>query len=693
MKLLCLILFLPVFYLPGIAQQLPATDSVLSLSEVLVKAFEQSHSSNSVPVLKPIGGNGIDRGNNVSFVNILNTVAGVKMEERSPGSYRINIRGSALRSPFGVRNVKVYWNGIPVTDAGGNTYFNQFSPPDVAAIEIVKGPAGSMYGAGTGGLILMQSFAKSWQPSAGIEYSTGSYHLQNAIATIGFGNSGSKNLLSYTHSAANGYRYHSSNHKDKLSFGGQYQLNNKQSLMVSVLYCHLFYETPGGLNLQEYLADPRLARPAVAAFPSAKLAKAAIDQTSFLTGITHEYNFTKNFKNSMTLYGNVARIKNPTFRNYERRTEPGFGGRTVFSFEQSWNTTNLKWTGGAEWQRGFFNVQVSKNRAGNADSLQTDDDIVFTSGLVFAQADLELNSRWFITAGASINRSAVSFTRLNAYPVQEQQRDYGNQWAPRMALKKIFKNNHELFISISKGFSPPTTAELLPSTGVISTFLQPEWGTSYEAGGKLSLLHNRLSLYANAFYFRLNDALVLRKDNNNADYFVNAGNVQQQGIECSSSYFLSLSSHFIQYLSFRTAYTFSHFKYGDYNKAGKDLSGNKLPGVPVHSANVTLDILSKKDWYFNSSAFFNSRVFLNDENTAAGNSSFVAGCRLGWKHRFSNNKMVDIFAGVENLFNQRYSAGYDINAAGGRYYNAAPLRNYYAGIAFQIPTGNHSGAY
>ena len=36
-------------------------------------------------------------------------IPGVRMEERTPGSYRLSIRGSLLRSPFGIRNVKVYF--------------------------------------------------------------------------------------------------------------------------------------------------------------------------------------------------------------------------------------------------------------------------------------------------------------------------------------------------------------------------------------------------------------------------------------------------------------------------------------------------------------------------------------------------------------------------------------------------------
>jgi iron complex outermembrane receptor protein len=41
----------------------------------------------------------------------------------------------------------------------------------------------------------------------------------------------------------------------------------------------------------------------------------------------------------------------------------------------------------------------------------------------------------------------------------------------------------------------------------------------------------------------------------------------------------------------------------------------------------------------------------------------------------------DIYAGANNILNQEYSLGNDINAINGRYYNTAPLLNYYAGIS------------
>ena len=74
-----------------------------------------------------------------SLVPAMNTVAGVGMEERSPGSYRLSIRGSLLRSPFGVRNIKIYIDDVPLTDATGNTYLNLLDPNHLQSAEIIKG--------------------------------------------------------------------------------------------------------------------------------------------------------------------------------------------------------------------------------------------------------------------------------------------------------------------------------------------------------------------------------------------------------------------------------------------------------------------------------------------------------------------------------------------------------------------------
>ncbi|HEX2682403.1 MAG TPA: TonB-dependent receptor plug domain-containing protein, partial [Ferruginibacter sp.] len=321
----------------SVAQDNLSKDSSKTLNEVVITAFEQNRDINSGTIVKVINRSNADRYNKTSLVHAFNSIAGVRMEERSPGSYRINIRGSSLRSPFGVRNVKAYWNDIPVTDPGGNTYFNQFAQNNFSSIEVVKGPAGSMYGAGTGGLLLMHSFENAWQPGVSLEYVTGSYGLHNILSTIGFGGDQSRNLLTFAHTESDGYRSHTRTKRDNVSYSSQFHISDKQQLTAGVLYDNLFYETPGGLTAAEFNIDPRQARPAAGGFPSADGAKAAIYQKNLTVGLNHQYNFCKGFKNSTTAFGSFAQILNPTFRNYERRNEPSFGGRTSFIYEKKIN--------------------------------------------------------------------------------------------------------------------------------------------------------------------------------------------------------------------------------------------------------------------------------------------------------------------------------------------------------------------
>ncbi|HEY4149770.1 MAG TPA: TonB-dependent receptor, partial [Chitinophagaceae bacterium] len=617
------------------------------------------------------------------LVSGLNTISGVRMEERSPGSYRISIRGSSLRSPFGVRNVKVYWNNIPVTDAGGDTYFNQFAFNNFATIEIFKGPVGSMYGAGTGGLILLNSFEAGWKPSVNAEYVTGSYGLQNVLVSVALGSKDNRSIISYAHNQSNGYRDHTFSRKDNVSYVTELKHTDRQQLTASIFYTDMYYQTPGGLTKTEWMANPRQARPAAGGFPSADAVKAAIFQKTFIAGISNEYTFSPEFKNTTTLSGSFAQIKNPTFRNYERRLEPNVSGRTVFSYEKKTDATKIQWVAGGEWQEGFYNTQVSNNRNGNQDTIQTNDDILYSSYSVFTQGDISINESWFITLGASINKSEVNFRRLNLYPVKDQDQAYKDEWAPRLAILKKIGNHNSVFASITRGFSPPGISELLPSTGVISTNLQAEEGINYELGARASLFKGSLRLEAIGFYFDLNHALVTRKDNSGADYYVNAGNTKQRGIECSADYTKFFHHSFIEYLSVQPALTVSDFTYGSYQKDTSSYNGHQLPGVPSHTLSVVADLQSAKGYYINTTWYSSAKIYLDDANSAVAAPYHLLGARLGWKGAVRHNMKLNLYVGADNLLNENYSLGDDINATGGRYYNPAAGRNYYVGLSFQ----------
>lgn len=652
------------------------TDSTSKeLGEVIIRAFEQNRRLLDVPAaISTINQKQLQRFNNTSIVSAVNTQPGVRMEERSPGSYRFNIRGSSLRSPFGVRNVKVYLNDIPFTEPGGSTYLNLLSFFNIQSMEIVKGPGGSLYGAGSGGAILLRSQLNHQPAGIGVDYSTGSFGLQNVNVYARIGGHKTQQTIGFTTLHSYGYRNWTQLDRSVFSWDGKFEINNKQSIRTFLLYGDLRYQTPGGLTPAEFAANPKQSRPRVGTTPASSEADAGVNQKSFLTGVSHDFEIASHFKNTTSLYGAFSQFNNPTVRNFERRVEPHLGGRTVFSFNPSLKKEEIKVVAGAEIQTGWYNIRVYRNRNGVSDSLQTEDEVNTDLWSVFVQTDYKPTDKWTITIGASLNRNKINITRLNRFPLSAQERTYDNEIAPRLAVLRKLSTQISVYASVAKGFSPPTSAEVLPSTGIITTSLNAEEGWNYELGTRMNLLDGKLFADVNAFYFQLNNAIVQRRDQGGADFFINAGSTNQKGIETQISY------KALQQLTLWTSYTWNDFRYKDFKQITNDFSGKQLPGVAKHNWILGLDANLKNGFYTNLTLYYVSPVQLNDANTFAGAEYYLCNIRFGYRHRFSNT-LLDVFAGADNLLNETYSLGNDINAAANRFFNVAPGRNFAAGVS------------
>jgi iron complex outermembrane receptor protein len=64
----------------------------------------------------------------------------------------------------------------------------------------------------------------------------------------------------------------------------------------------------------------------------------------------------------------------------------------------------------------------------------------------------------------------------------------------------------------------------------------------------------------------------------------------------------------------------------------------------------------------------------------------LIGAKIGYQKWFNSKWRIKIVAGAENVLDEKYSLGNDINGFGGRYYNVAAGRNYFVSINFQFIT-------
>lgn len=673
-----------IFVFLGTASVAQETDSVNVLSAVEVKAYGQTRKLKDIPAaVGYIGTQALNRFGSASVVQAVNTVAGVRLEERSPGSYRMNIRGSSLRSPFGVRNVKVYYNDLPVTDPGGQTYLNSLGYYNFGSIEILKGPGSSLYGAGTGGVLLVESLTAAEGASMLGEYTVGSYGLHNAYASATTGDVDNKNKVGFQHQRSDGYRLHSALKRDVLSWTGNFHLSENQLLKTTFLYSNLFYETPGALTKVEYEAAPKAARPAGGGFPGAEEARASVSQKTFLAGASFTQNFSPAFANQLVAYGAFNELRNPAIRNYGKTTEPHVGGRTVFTYKKKFGEKALNVSIGGELQQGFATATTFKNAAGQPDSLQFEDDIRIRQSFVFLQANLAL-SGWEATVGASLNGSELRFRRAAPAPLPEQHRTLNNQFTPRVAIAKKF-SGLTFYTSVSKGFSPPTSAELLPTGSAVNLSLEAEQGVNYDIGARGTFLNN-LTFDINAFYFRLKNTIVQRRDAGGGDYFVNAGKTSRKGVETALNYSFLQNGSFFKRANFWLSHTYHHFRYKEFKQLATDFSGKSLPGIATNTISAGVDFGAKNGLLANLNYYYSSRLPLNDANTDYANAYHLLGAKLGFEKLVKTQLRLRFVVGADNLLDQRYSLGNDINAFGGRYYNAAPKRNYYASLLLQCLT-------
>ncbi len=656
-----------------------------ALQEVVVTGYQSNRPLlETAGALSIVGSDVISRFDESSLVRAVNTAPGVRMDERAPASYRLSIRGSTLRSPYGIRNIKLYFNGMPLTEANGTTALNLIDAASIGSMEILKGPTASIYGAGTGGTILLEpKRAEADKQQVQVGATVGSYGFRKYTATATAGNSKSNVLVQYARQQYDGYREQSALDRHVLLLSPEFYISDKQTIAANILYTDLYYELPGGITKEQYDQNPRQARGGMS---GSVRQQASIDLQSINVGLKQEYKFSDNWRNTTSVYTLHRFRENPFNTDYERVANQEYGGRTSFTHSASLGSIPTVYTFGAEFQRGFEAARTYNNNAGTPDSLRTDDEVIAKTGFIFGQAELELPADFILTLALSLNDTKYNITRLKqaATGQYKYNRDFKAVVSPRVALLKKLTDQVSAHVSISSGFSPPTEEELLPSDGSLNKDLEAEKGINYEAGLRGSTSNNRFTYDVVGFYFRLNETIVSRQNALGVAVFRNVGSTAQKGIETALGYtLLENQDQLLTLLKLWTSYTYSHFRFKEYQKDQEDLSGNKLTGVAPHTLTAGLDLNTKPGLYFNLTSNYVDKTLLNDENTVFADSYFILAARAGYRKSIARHFELEVFAGADNITDQKYSLGNDLNAFGGRYFQPAPNRNYYGGLTLK----------
>ena len=651
--------------------------SISSLGEVLVQGFESerplTHQAGAISKIREME---LYRFNENSFLSAFNTKPGIRVEERSPASIRISIRGSALRSPFGVRNVKVYWNDVPYTAPDGTTAMNLLDLSNIQNTEIIKGPAGSIFGAGNGGVISMESRKQVEQNLVSTDFGIGDFGLKRYRVGIDQKTENGGVSASFVSQQSDGYREHSAVDRKVFQLALHTNPSEKQSLSTQILYADLFYQIPGALTQAQVDDNRQQARPGSVAQNS------TITQKTLYGTLSHRYRFTDKVQNTTALYVNTNDFENPFILDYKKETGFSYGGRTKFNIEDNWAGMPVRFVLGAEYQLGKTSAQNFGNRGGQADTIRFSDELKTTQAFLFQQFEIDWTQKLIMTLGFSENFTRYNINRtVDAGPndPSNNTKKFNPAFIPRLAFVYKLNELSGIHASVSSGFSPPTVAEVRTNEGSINLDLQAERGVNYELGYRSSF--GIFNLDATAFYFKLSETITSYTNDQGVVLFRNAGATDQKGVEVSLDYaLLRNQATRIQEIKLAHVFTGHYFFFADYQSGGNDFSGNQLTGVAPNSLVNMLDVRSRFGVYANVTHHYVDAIPLNDANTVFQDSYNLLGARLGWRYLLGASWDLELYAGVDNLLDEAYSLGNDLNALAGRFFQPAPGRNYYGGL-------------
>ena len=655
------------------------------LDEVIVTGYNNAQRLLEVPsAVGVINSEVLAQTNGQDFHRVLPRIPGVQVDFIGRYNNRIVLRGVGARAGAGTRNIKLYLDDIPLTEASGFGWIGGINPNLLSKTEVIKGPASSAYGAGTGGVI---HFHTKRPDQLGTQFQ---YHSQ--VGSLGLQDNGFSfqyaDATTHWHAEVHqrqtdGYRGHSNSDSRQLLLNGQFYQGTRRTLSVLVARYEQRSENPGALN-SDQLAERTQANPIF------EQNNASRDQAITRIGISHQYQLTNTFSNTTSVFSSFHNLdfRLPPF--IMRASMQDFGGRTRFELVPTMSWLPTTFILGGEYQSTLFHHSRYRNQAGALGDVIINQFERSQQGFAFLQTETALSDRWRLNLGASINQ--VSFTVDNFLaPGQSGERHFRTVLSPRVAISFLPDSRNALHASVSRGFSPPSIQEMRKSDGSFNFSIRPELGTNHEIIWKGNSRSRRLIHEINVFYFRGIDQLIAQTLADGVTVVQNAGSTHQWGGELSLRYrLLKNETAWITEVNPYLNGFFYDMTYDTYevsvNGREQNFSGNALTGIVPIGLTAGVEVKFRPDLSLYADYQYRDETPADDANTVYNPAYGLVNLKTSWTRPIGKQWVVNISGGTDNLTNTEYNSFVNLNATSDNentpvaFFYPAAKRTYYVSI-------------
>lgn len=657
--------------------------SLVNISEIIISSTEFSQRLNSVPGhISLITQDVIGFDNNTEITHTLNKLPGIYMQSGSMNTNRLIIRGIGSRSPYSTNRVKLYFEDIPLTTGEGVTTIGDIDPESIGRIEIIRGPASGIYGAGLGGAVnLYVKKFSAFKYSIVTGSTIGSYGLFKNSLNVGF-NAGKSSFSTGINLLQNqGYRQNNQTSRSSFYLFSHHYFK-KSYLKLFFYNINLHAYIPSSINKETYENNPRNAA------PNWLNIKGYEDYTKIHTGITFNKRFNYHIYNNTTLFASF-------FDQYESRPFNILEDKSFMSGIKSrftYNAGNTSFAAGTELFNEQYYWKLSETLGGEKGRLLTDNDETRYYYNFFIHIKKELSDKASLTAGMNYSKLGYRSKIDNSVDSSEiaQKKNFAPILSPRIGLTIKPAGSMSVYILASHGFSPPTLEETLNPEGILNPDIKPESGWNFETGIRGIFLNDRLNYEFSVYSMHVKNLLVTKRITEDIFTGINAGKTVHNGIEASLNYNIirknapHLEAYSISFSSHLSGNQFLLFIDDD-----GDYAGNHLPGIPLFMLNAGINRKMEKGLNFVFNYQITGPMYLNDSNTGRTKRFGLFNAKFIYKLAFAESFSLDIFAGIYNIFNTHYASMILVNAPvisnlSPRYYYPGLPLNFNGGVKFRF---------
>lgn len=626
----------------------------------------------------------INRNNPAFIEQSLNTMAGVQVEKRTQlGGQRIILRGYGNDQKFNNWGIKMYLNNIPLTGADGVTVLDDVNFGLINHIDVIKGPAATLYGGGAGGAVrLYVKPDTKTGTSVSEQFITGSFGLfqtSTSASNVGENHSITAN---YTHIGSDGYRPHGKSIKNFYNINGEFKLNQNQKITLLASHGNSLEQVSGQISNDDYYNG-------IDNGNFAYIRRGA--KTKFVTsrvGVGHIWKINENFSNNTTVFYTGTTGDRIAAGAFENSTGSNYGLRSVFNFNKDWDNFLSQTEFGTEIQQSqstISNYRFKSVKITEAPVLRPLYDGSYFKYLNSQSSYFAIEKLTYkpwglmFLAGLSINQISYNRKDLFAIPglfvvngtdLYNKDLSFDKKFkavaTPHFALQKVWKD--QIFnLSYSEGYNSPTSAtSFTTGLNVTNDNLIAEkakmWDFSIQGLIGNTAIDYQFSLFSINFKDKLTQlrGVISNAEQTPYSYWANTGNQQNKGLEMSAGYSYKPKTSFIATIQPYISYTYNDFKYSGFSTYLKEhgqtatvnlYDDKNVVGVPKTKISLGLDFQTRIGLYWQNTYNFMGSVYTDFANSNKVKSFGLLNSKIGYKHRF-NKLDVDVFFAGNNLTSQ-----------------------------------------